>query len=81
MSVGDLIFQLNAVLHDFQFYQRKPKVYDARLRSVKWKNLPIGWLKINIDGAFSSSEQLGRIGVIIRVMGKATTATHVQKIF
>ena len=66
MSAGDLIFQSKAVLHDYQFYRSKPKASSTRLRSVKWRNPPIGWLKINIDGAFSASEQMGSIGVIIR---------------
>jgi hypothetical protein len=51
---------------NYQFYRSKPTASNTRLRSVKWKYPPIGWLKINIDDAFLASEQMGGIWIIIR---------------
>lgn len=69
MWVGDLIFQSNAWLHDFQFHRRTPSTSSTSRWSVCWKPSSMGWLKINMDGAFSHSEQLGGIGIIIRDEG------------
>lgn len=43
MLVGDLIFQSNAWLHDFQFYRSKPTVSSTSRRSIHWKPPSLGW--------------------------------------
>lgn len=66
LSVGDLLFQSSAWLFDFQFYRKKVHVPGGYQRVVRWKTPSVGWLKINMDGAFSASERAGGIGIIIR---------------
>lgn len=61
-----LIFQSNAWLHDFQFYQSKHHSPSTNQRVVRWKSPSRGWLKIIWMGLFSSSESWGGIGIIIR---------------
>lgn len=66
IAAGDVTFQANALLHDYQFYRSKPKVLTSRQLVVCWKKPSIGWLKINFDGAFSSTDFTGGIGIIVR---------------
>lgn len=65
-QAGDLFLQSQARLHDYQFHRRKSSPFGDRSGSLCWQKPPIGWLKVNMDGAFVVSEQLGGIGVIIR---------------
>lgn len=83
MHVGDVIFLANACLHDFQFYKSTPKSISRSPRQVNWKSPSFGWLKINIDGAFSSDLHTGGIGIVVRdnsgqrVSGKCMTVCDV----
>ncbi|KAK9931600.1 hypothetical protein M0R45_018872 [Rubus argutus] len=47
-------------------FESTPPISGGRHRSLQWKRPPVGWLKVNIDEAFSASEQMGEICVIIR---------------
>lgn len=40
-----------------------PPVPDSR---IVWKPPPPGWVKLNVDGAFSAEHGIGTIGIIIR---------------
>lgn len=59
-------FHSKARLHDYQFHINISSPIGAHCRSLCWQKPPIGWLKVNMDGDFVVSEQLGGVGVIIR---------------
>ncbi|XP_062005931.1 uncharacterized protein LOC133723119 [Rosa rugosa] len=61
---GDVLFSLNARLTDFQFYRRSLSRIERG--SCRWKPPAQGWLKVNMDGAFSSSSSSGGIGIVVR---------------
>ncbi|PRQ57252.1 putative reverse transcriptase zinc-binding domain-containing protein [Rosa chinensis] len=64
-TVGDVCFQANAWLHDFQFHQVKKGTAQVS-RIATWKPPSAGWLKVNFDGAFSKQTHMGGVVVIIR---------------
>lgn len=66
LSAGDVCFQANAWLHVFQFHQIKSKASSISTRVVQWKPHSEGWLKVDFDGTFSSSNNFGGVGIIIR---------------
>ncbi|KAK9940828.1 hypothetical protein M0R45_017469 [Rubus argutus] len=65
LSVGDLLFQSSAWFVDFQFYRKKCMSLGV-IKGLLDGTPSVGWLKINMDGAFSASERAGGIGIIIR---------------
>ncbi|KAK9950770.1 hypothetical protein M0R45_006239 [Rubus argutus] len=81
LHAGDVIFLANAWLHDFLFYRRASRSISCSPRQVSWKTPSIGWLKINMNGAFSSDKHSGGIGIVVRddtgqwVSGKCMTVS------
>ncbi|KAK9943538.1 hypothetical protein M0R45_009143 [Rubus argutus] len=67
----------------YKFYRRASRSISCHPRQVSWKTPSIGWLKINMDGAFSSDLHSGGIGIVVRddtgqwVCGKCMTVSDV----
>ena len=82
LSQYQIFFQATTYLHTLRSVQPKSNGNRRLLRT--WVPPPIGWLKVNIDGAFCASSSSGGVGVIVRdsdgriVAGMCKRLSHVM---
>ncbi|XP_062028809.1 uncharacterized protein LOC133744779 [Rosa rugosa] len=66
-QVGEVLIKVISRLNEFRFHNLKTEPSGVRTHMVvRWKPPPVGWFKVNVDGAYNYASRRGSGGFVIR---------------